>query len=170
MYEGKIYKKEVWWKKRHPIPWNPAYVPNAQKVSWVKYKILTSWWADLRVRSVWRASRIFLSTYLQDRHSMVKLTERKQLSPLDENWNTRASQAHFFFSTLCLTKSAEPNAPFPICSNTSYWSIFVGSAAHTQQVYPCPSNTVPEKNKQFVVNSSTPSKSNVRTCLAQDIL
>uniref|UniRef100_A0A0A9EGG1 Uncharacterized protein n=1 Tax=Arundo donax TaxID=35708 RepID=A0A0A9EGG1_ARUDO len=48
-----------------------------------------SWWADRRVRSVCRASRIFFNTY-------------------------------FFFSTLCLTSRAEPNAPLPICSSTSY--------------------------------------------------
>ena len=30
---------------------------------------------------------------------------------------------HLLFSTLCLTRSADPNEPFPICSNTSYCSI-----------------------------------------------
>lgn len=31
--------------------------------------------------------------------------------------------AHFFFSSLCLTRRADPKAPFPICSRISYCSI-----------------------------------------------
>ena len=36
---------------------------------------------------------------------------------------TICQQPHLFFSTLCLTRSADPNEPLPICSNTSYCSI-----------------------------------------------
>uniref|UniRef100_A0A0A9BIX7 NEK3 n=1 Tax=Arundo donax TaxID=35708 RepID=A0A0A9BIX7_ARUDO len=41
-------------------------------------------------------------------------------------WRTRRIffKTYLFLSTLCLTRSAEPNEPFPICSNTSYCSIF----------------------------------------------
>jgi hypothetical protein len=70
-----------------------------KKVAWMKLMMLTSWWADRRVRSVCRASRIFLSTYLRDRLSAVKTTEQEQLSP--HRWKTEQ---------VSLTSSSRPCA------------------------------------------------------------
>lgn len=113
-----------------------------------KRDTLTSWWADLRDLSVWRARRIFFSTYLSIASQNSRLKIHNVLAKKNHNKEPRWIAAifsqsleglshannqtlrrgfqftpYFFFSCLCLTRRAEPKAPFPICSSISYCSI-----------------------------------------------
>ena len=105
----------------------------------------TSWCADRRHRLVWRARRIFFKTYLKWNEMKWNGPGFRGVTPCkDESIHinlensqdsvTICQQPHLFFSTLCLTRSADPNEPLPICSNTSYCSIPVDCGAPGSEI------------------------------------
>lgn len=112
----------------------------------------TSWWADLRVLSVCRARRIFFSTYL----SMNKWTNtwKTILLRLYGPSYVKHKNTHFFFSCLCLTRSAEPKEPFPICSRISYWSIFPSTTLllHCSETTNVPTKNAQNHNGSHIIN------------------
>lgn len=60
---------------------------------------------------------------------------------------------HFFFSSLWRTRRAEPNAPFPICSRTSYCSIISIPSCWTHHIPKTQKVRTTKKNPTYQIHT-----------------